>query len=81
MTVQQMKTVDPSRSIDALVDERRLVDPGFATEWDASAVARAFAITVIRFRVERGLSQEDFAAAIWVDPSIVSLLEDGGAPQ
>lgn len=65
----------PGRSIDEVIEERRRADPEFASDWDAQAFAQEFAITVIRFRATRGLSQEELARALWIEPHIVSHLE------
>ncbi len=65
----------PGRSIDEVIEERRRADPEFAADWDAQAFAKEFAQTVITFRAVRGLSQEELARALWVEPHIVSHLE------
>lgn len=63
------------RTIDEVIQERCRADPQFASDWEAQRIAREFAIAIIRFRAERGLSQEDLAKALWVEPHIVSHLE------
>ena len=63
------------RSIDEVIEERRRADPEFAADWDAQAFVREFAIAVLQFRAVRGLSREELARALGVEPHIVSHLE------
>lgn len=70
------------RTIDEVIAERCRADPEFASDWAAHATAREFAVAVIRFRSQRGLTQEQLARALWVDTSIVAHLEIGdGVPE
>ena len=49
------------RSLDQVIDENR-ADPEFRVEWDRAAFARDVANHIVRYRVERGLSQRRLAA-------------------
>ena len=69
------------RTIDQVIEERCQADPVFAADWDAQQVAREFAIAVIGFRVDHGLSQDGLAAALWVEPHTIRHLEIGEEPQ
>lgn len=55
----------------------QLKNPEFREEWERTAVARALAIQVIRYRAEHGLSQTALARRLGVSQSVVGRLELG----
>jgi transcriptional regulator with XRE-family HTH domain len=55
----------------------QLKDPDFREEWERTAVARAVAIQIIRYRAEQGLSQTALARRLGVSQSVVGRLELG----
>ena len=48
------------KTTDELLTEH-LVDPGFRAEWGRTAIARAVALRLVRYRTDRGISQRDLA--------------------
>ncbi len=59
------------------VRDEALQDPALRAEWERTAVARAVAKWVLRYRVEHGLSQRQLAAQLgWKQP-VVARLELG----
>jgi len=65
------------KTIDQIIEEDRSSDPAFAEEWDRTAFARQVAITVIRYRAERGISQRELAAATGLQQPAIARLEIG----
>ena len=59
-----------------LLDER-LRDPEFRAEWERTALARAVAITVVRYRAEHDLSQRQLAERLDMPQPQVARLESG----
>ena len=57
--------------------ERQLQDPEMREYWERTALARAVANAVIRFRTQHGLSQRTLAAKLGWKPSQVARLELG----
>ena len=57
--------------------EESLRDPEFRARWERTALARAVALEVIRFRYEKGLSQTEFGAMVDMKQPQVSRLEAG----
>ncbi|MBA2277796.1 MAG: helix-turn-helix domain-containing protein [Chloroflexia bacterium] len=55
----------------------QLKDPDFREDWERTAIARAVAIQVIKFRAEQGLSQTALARRLGVSQSVVGRLELG----
>jgi ribosome-binding protein aMBF1 (putative translation factor) len=54
--------------------EEMLQDPQFRAEWQRTALARAVAEAVIRYRAERGLSQTALARLLgWRQPVVARL--------
>jgi hypothetical protein len=52
----------------------QLQDPKFRTEWERTALARAAAIAVIKYRTEQHLSQRALAKLLgWKQPAIAPL--------
>ena len=58
----------------AEVLEEMLQDPTFRADWERTALARALAEAVIRYRAERGLSQTALARLLgWRQPVVARL--------
>lgn len=54
--------------------EAQLQDPEFRAEWERTALARAVAIAIVRYRTERKLSQRALAHALsWKQPQVARL--------
>ncbi len=56
---------------------RQLAHAEFAAEWDRTALARAVAVEVVKYRVENGLSQAALARRLGVSQPVVARLEGG----
>ncbi len=54
-----------------------LSDPAFRAEWERTAVARAVAIWLCRYRAQEGLTQEQLAARLGLKQAAVGRLELG----
>lgn len=65
-----MKTAEESLRED-------LKDPEFRKEWDRTALARAVAIEVIKYRAEHSISQTELGRRLGMHQPAVSRLEDG----
>jgi ribosome-binding protein aMBF1 (putative translation factor) len=59
------------------VKAEALRNPTVRAEWDRTAVARAVASRVVRYRVEHGLSQGELGAKLGVSQPYVARLESG----
>jgi transcriptional regulator with XRE-family HTH domain len=69
------------KSIDQVITEDLASDAAFAEEWDRTAFARQVAITIVRYRAERGLSQRQLAAMTGLQQPAIARLEIGeGTP-
>ena len=62
---------------DELLAEQLRDDPEFRAEWERTALARAIALAVVRFRAERRLSQRGLAAVLGMSQPQVARLEKG----
>lgn len=71
-----MKLTDLKTS-DELLAEQLRDDPEFRAEWERTALARAIAVAVVRFRTDRGLSQRDLASVLGMTQPQVARLERG----
>ena len=61
-------------------DERiveQMADPAFRAEWERTALARAVALRLVRYRSERDLSQRDLAKLLDMEQPQVARLERG----
>jgi len=63
-------------TVDAVLEEE-LRDPAFREEWERTALARAVALGVVRYRAQRVLSQRKLAEALGWKPAQVARLEQG----
>lgn len=70
MKLSELPTVD-----DVLEQEMR--DPEFRREWERTALARAVALGVIRYRSKESLSQRKLAEVLGWKPAQVARLEQG----
>lgn len=70
-----MKLSDLTRADE--VKTEALNNPAVRAEWDRTAVAREVASRVVRYRVERGLSQAELGAKLGVSQPYVARLESG----
>lgn len=70
MKLSEMKTNDE------LIAEE-MVDPAFRAEWERTALARAVALRLVRYRAERDLSQRDLADLLDMKQPQVARLERG----
>jgi transcriptional regulator with XRE-family HTH domain len=55
----------------------QLVDPGFRNEWERTAIARAVALRLVRYRTDHGMSQRDLAKLLDMKQPQVARLERG----
>jgi ribosome-binding protein aMBF1 (putative translation factor) len=62
--------------LDAVIAEQRQ-DPAFRQAWDEGVFARQVAITLVRYRAERGLTQQQLADLLEVHQPNVARLESG----
>ena len=65
------------RTNDELVAEQLRTDPEFRAEWERTALARAVAAAIVRYRVEHDLSQRDLAQRLGMKQPQVARLELG----
>lgn len=54
-----------------------LEDPEFRREWERTALARAVAIEVIRYRAEHGISQTELGRRLGMHQPAIARLEEG----
>jgi len=71
MKLSEMKTNDE------LIVERLGTDPEFRAEWERTALARAVAVAIVRYRSEHDLSQRDLAQRLGMKQPQVARLELG----
>lgn len=71
MKLSEMKTTDQ------LIAEDLERDPVFRAEWERTAVARAVAIAIVRYRGEHDLSQRELADRLGMKQPQVARLELG----
>jgi ribosome-binding protein aMBF1 (putative translation factor) len=57
--------------------QEELKDPEFRAEWERTALARAVALAVVRYRGDHGLSQRDLAERLGMKQPQVARLELG----
>ncbi|MGO9319323.1 MAG: helix-turn-helix domain-containing protein [Solirubrobacteraceae bacterium] len=71
-----MKLSDMKTNEELLAEQLR-ADPKFRAEWERTALARAVAVAVVRYRAERDLSQRDLARLLDIKQPQVARLELG----
>ena len=71
MKLSEMKTNDE------LIAEQLRTDPEFRAEWERTALARAVAIAIVRYRSEHELSQRELADRLNMKQPQVARLELG----
>ena len=62
---------------DELAAHQLGADPDFRVEWERTALARAIAITIVRYRAQHDLSQRDLARRLGMKQPQVARLELG----
>ena len=74
-----MKTVKLSemKTNDELIAEQLRSDPVFRAEWERTALARAVAAAIVRYRAEHDLSQRELAERLSMKQPQVARLELG----
>jgi transcriptional regulator with XRE-family HTH domain len=60
-----------------LIAEQLRTDPEFRAEWERTAVARAVAVTIVRYRADHDLSQRELAERLKMKQPQVARLELG----
>jgi transcriptional regulator with XRE-family HTH domain len=70
MKLSELKTNDE-------ILQEELQDPEFRAEWERTALARAIALAVVRYRGDHGLSQRDLAERLGMKQPQVARLELG----
>lgn len=71
MKLSEMKTNDE------LIAEQLRTDPEFRVEWERTALARAVAVAIVRYRAEHDLSQRDLAQRLGMRQPQIARLELG----
>jgi transcriptional regulator with XRE-family HTH domain len=71
MKLSEMKTNDE------LIAEQLRTDSEFRAEWERTALARAVAVAIVRYRTEHDLSQRDLAERLGMKQPQVARLEVG----
>jgi transcriptional regulator with XRE-family HTH domain len=62
---------------DELIAEQLHTDPEFRAEWERTALARAVAVAIVRYRAEHDLSQRQLAGRLGMKQPQVARLELG----
>ncbi|MGH8165543.1 MAG: helix-turn-helix domain-containing protein [Rhodanobacteraceae bacterium] len=62
---------------DELIAEQLRTDPEFRAEWERTALARAVAVAIIRYRADHDLSQRELAERLGMKQPQVARLELG----
>jgi transcriptional regulator with XRE-family HTH domain len=70
-----MKLSDMKTNDELLAEQ--LADPEFRAEWERTALARAVALRLVRYRTERDISQRDLAELLGMKQPQVARLERG----
>ena len=71
MKLSEMKTNDE------LIVEQLRTDPEFRAEWERTALARAVAVAIVRYRADHDLSQRELAERLGMKQPQVARLELG----
>jgi ribosome-binding protein aMBF1 (putative translation factor) len=70
-------TLSAFKTPEELLTEQLRDDPEFRREWERTALARAVALALVRYRAERDMSQRDVAEALAMKQPQVARLERG----
>ncbi|MBV8989679.1 MAG: helix-turn-helix transcriptional regulator, partial [Solirubrobacterales bacterium] len=62
---------------DELIADQLRTEPEFRAEWERTALARAVAIAIVRYRAEHDLSQRELADRLGMKQPQVARLEQG----
>jgi ribosome-binding protein aMBF1 (putative translation factor) len=65
------------RTNDELIAEQLRTDPEFRAEWERTALARAVAVAIVRYRADHDLSQRELAGRLAMKQPQVARLELG----
>jgi transcriptional regulator with XRE-family HTH domain len=65
------------KSNDELLAEQLRTDPGFRAEWERTALGRAVAVAIVRYRADHDLSQRDLALRLGMKQPQIARLELG----
>jgi transcriptional regulator with XRE-family HTH domain len=71
MKLSEMKTNDE------LIAEQLRIDPEFRAEWERTALARAVAVAIVRYRAGHDLSQRELAERVGMKQPQIARLELG----
>ena len=66
-----------TKTNDELIGERLRTDPEFRAEWERTALARAVAVAIVRYRGEHDLSQRELGQRLGMKQPQVARLELG----
>jgi ribosome-binding protein aMBF1 (putative translation factor) len=67
------------RTNDELIDYELRADPDFRAEWEHTALGRAVAAAIVRYRAEHDLSQHELAGMLDMTAAQIAELEVGNA--
>ncbi|HVD86420.1 MAG TPA: helix-turn-helix transcriptional regulator [Solirubrobacterales bacterium] len=65
------------KTFDQLLAEEERSDPRFRAEWQRLAPARQFAVALLRYRADNGLSQRALAKKLGISQPRVAKIESG----
>lgn len=66
-----------TKTNEELIAEQLRTDPEFRAEWERTALARAVAVAIVRYRAEHDLSQRELAVRLGMKQPQVARLELG----
>jgi transcriptional regulator with XRE-family HTH domain len=66
-----------AKTNDELIAEQLRTDPEFRAEWERTALARAVAVAIVRYRADHDLSQRELAERVGMKQPQVARLELG----
>src|ERR1019366_3427405 len=74
---ENMMKPSDMKSNDELLAEQLRTDPGFRAEWERTALGRAVAVAIVRYRADHDLSQRDLALRLGMKQPQIARLELG----
>jgi transcriptional regulator with XRE-family HTH domain len=74
---ETMVKLSDLKNSDELLAEQLDSDPAFRAEWERTALARAVAVALVRYRAEHELTQKDLAKLLSMTQPQVARLEAG----